>query len=98
MVDIFARTGIPLQLLTDQGSQFIGALVKQLCMALHIDKIQTTPYRPETKGVIERMHGTLGSILRKASSQGLDWVQQLPFALFALRAAPNRDTMFSHTS
>ena len=95
MVDIFARTGIPLQLLTDQGSQFIGALVKQLCMALHIDKIQTTPYRPETNGVIERMHGTLGSILRKASSQGLDWVQQLPFALFALRAAHNRDTKFS---
>ena len=67
-------------------------MVRQLCRDLHI---QTTPYRPVTNGVIERMHQTLGSVLRKASCQGLDWVQQLPFALFALRSAPNRDTLFS---
>ena len=30
MVDIFSRTGIPLQLLSDQGSQFIGSLVTHL--------------------------------------------------------------------
>ena len=34
-------------------------------------------------------------MLTKAASQGLDWVGQVPFALFALRAAPNRDTSFS---
>ena len=34
-------------------------------------------------------------MLTKASSQGLDWVGQIPFALFALRAAPNRETRFS---
>ena len=31
MVDIFARTGIPLQLISDQGAQFIGSVVTQLC-------------------------------------------------------------------
>ena len=41
------------------------------------------------------MHGTLGAMLTKASSVGLDWVGQVPFALFALRSAPNRDTHFS---
>ena len=41
------------------------------------------------------MHGTLGAMLRKASTQGLDWVLQLPFALFALRASPNRDSLTS---
>ena len=34
-------------------------------------------------------------MLTKASQLGLDWVEQLPFALFALRSAPNRDTGFS---
>ena len=95
MVEIFSRTGIPLQLLTDQGSQFVGSLVSHLCRDLHIDKIRTTPYHPECNGVIERMHGTLGSMLTKASALGLDWVGQLPFALFALRSAPNKDTLFS---
>ena len=95
MVEIFSRTGIPLQLLTDQGSQFLGSLVTHLCKDLGIDKVRTAPYHPECNGVVERMHGTLGPMLTKASQMGLDWVGQLPFALFALRSAPNRDSSFS---
>ena len=95
MVEIFARTGIPLKLLTDQGSQFLGSLVKHLCQSLRIDQVKTAPYHPECNGVVERMHGTLVPMLTKASRLGMDWVEQLPFALFALRSAPNRDTKFS---
>ena len=95
MVEIFARTGIPLQLLTDQGSQFMSSLEGHLCKDLGIDRVRTAPYHPETNGVVERMHGTLKPMLRKASHLGLDWVTQLPFALFALRSAPNRDSSFS---
>ena len=95
MLEIFSRTGIPLQLLTDQGSQFLGSLVKHLCKDLRIDQVKTAPYHPECNGVVERMHGTLVPMLTKASQLGLDWVEQLPFALFALRTAPNRDTLFS---
>ena len=95
MLEIFSRTGIPLQLLTDQGSQFLGSLVRHLCRDLGIDQIKTTPYHPECNGVVERMHGTLVPMLTKASRSGLDWVEQIPFALFALRSAPNRDTRFS---
>ena len=60
-----------------------------------VDKIKTTPYHPETNGVVERFHGTLKPMLTKAASKKLDWVGQIPFALFALRAAPNRETGFS---
>ena len=95
MMEMFSRTGIPLQLLTDQGSQFVGSLVAHLCRDLHIDKVKTAPYHPECNGVVERMHGTLGAMLTKASVLGMDWVGQLPFALFALRSSPNRDTQFS---
>ena len=95
MMTVFATTGIPLQLLTDQGSQFVGSLVRHLCKDLHIDKVKTAPYHPECNGVVERMHGTLGSMLTKAASLGMDWVAQVPFALFALRSSPNRDTGFS---
>ena len=95
LVEIFASTGIPLQLVSDQGTQFVGKVVKQLCKCLHIDRIKTTPYHPEGNGVVERLHGTLVPMLTKASSQGLDWVGQVPFALFALRSAPNRDSLYS---
>ena len=95
MMEVFSRTGIPLQLLSDQGSQFLGSLVTHLCRDLRIDKLKTAPYHPECNGVVERMHGTLGPMLTKASKMGLDWAEQLPFAMFALRSAPNKDTGFS---
>ena len=42
LVENFSRTGVPLQILTDQGSQLVGKLMKQLCLKLNIDKLQTT--------------------------------------------------------
>ena len=95
MLNLFARTGIPREILTDQGTQFVGSLVTKLCKEFGVDQIHSTPYRPESNGLIERMHKTLGSVLRKCASEGKDWVVQLPFVMFALRAAPNRDTLFS---
>ena len=95
MIDIFSRTGVPLQLLTDQGPQFMSSLMKHLCKDLGIDKLRASPYHPECNGVVERMHGTLCPMLTKASQSGLDWVEQLPFAMFVLRSAPNKDSSFS---
>ena len=95
LMEVFSRTGIPLQIVSDQGTQFVGSVMKKLCGNLNIDRIKTTPYHPEGNGVVERMHGTLGSMLTKAAKEGHGWVEQIPFALFALRAAPNRDLGFS---
>ena len=85
---LFSKTGIPRELLTDQGSNFVGSLVSKLCAGLGIDKLQTSPW-PESNGLIERMHKTLGAILRKCASQGRGWAAQLPFAMFALHSTPN---------
>ena len=95
LIELIARVGIPLQILSDQGSQFIGSIMAKVCKDLGIEQIKTSPYHPEGNGTIERMHGTLGPMLTKASSLGQDWVTQVPFALFAIRAAPNRETGFS---
>lgn len=95
LIDIFSRTALPLVIQSDQGAQFTGSLVKNLCELLGVVQVRTTAYHPQTNGTVERMHGTLESMLTKAHHQGLDWVQQLPFALFALRQMPNRDTQLS---
>ena len=95
LIEIFSRTGIPLQLVSDQGTQLVGKVLTQLSACLHIERIKATPYHPEGNGVVERLHGTLVPMLTKATSMGLDWVGQVPFALFALRSAPNRDTHYS---
>ncbi len=95
LVGIFSRTGLPLRLLSDNGTQFTSKLIKELSTLFGIELVKTTPYHPQSNGVIERMHATLESMLRKAHAQGLDWVGQIPFALFALRQMPCRSTGFS---
>ena len=81
LMEIFSRNGIPRTILSDQGSQFIGILVKGLCKRLGISQIRTTPYHTESNGSVERFHGTLVPILSKVSSKHLPWPDQVKFAV-----------------
>ncbi len=82
-------------ILSDQGSQFCGKVVKQLCEMLGIEKIRTSPYHPESNGTVERMHGTFKAILGKCISDKVDWVSQISFVLFVFRQMPHSDSGFS---
>ena len=95
LVEIFSRTGLPRVLLSDQGSQFVSSLLKQLCSRLGIARITTSTYHPQSNGCLERLHGTLTPMLRKATEVKLSWPEQIKYAMFALRSMPARDTGFS---
>ncbi len=86
---IFSRTSIPERVLIDQGSQFCGKVMKDMCSWLGIEKVRTSPYHPETNGAVERMHGTLKAILRKCIEEKMDWVGQVNFVLYVLRQMPH---------
>ena len=49
VVEIFSRMGLPLQILTDRGTQFVSALNRQLTSVLGIDHLRTTAYHPQSK-------------------------------------------------
>ena len=95
MLEVFRRMWLPSQILTDNGGQFKSTFMADVTKYLGIDAVKTTPYHPQANGVVERMHGTLKPILRKAVAQGLDWSRQLPLALAALRQLPNKSTGYS---
>ncbi len=95
LVSIFSRTGIPLRMLSDRGSVFLGNVTNRLCEIIGVDTIHTSPYWPLGNGVVERLHGTLKPMLAKAVDSGLDWSTFLPMALFAIRQVANRDTGYS---
>ncbi|KAG8176470.1 hypothetical protein JTE90_026073 [Oedothorax gibbosus] len=46
--------GIPHSILTDLGTNFQSKLFTELAKELQINKLKTTPYRPQTNGVSER--------------------------------------------
>ena len=96
LVTIFSRVGIPREVLTDQGTNFTSKLLSELYRMLHIQPIRTTPYHPQTDGLVERFNQTLKMMLRKISGkEGKDWDKLLPYLLFAYREVPQASTGFS---
>ncbi|XP_045546301.1 uncharacterized protein [Salmo salar] len=88
--------GIPDEILTDQGTNFTSRLMVQLHRQLGIKRLRTTPYHPQTDGLVERFNQTLKNMLRKfVADTGKDWDKWLPFLLFAYREVPQASTGFS---
>ena len=96
MIEVFARVGVPREILTDQGSNFVSQLLAELYRLLQVKPIRTSPYHPQTDGLVERFNKTLKAMLRKtASDDGKDWDRMIPYLLFAYREVPQSSTGFS---
>ena len=63
--NVFCLVGAPYRILTDQGLNFEGQLFHELCKAMGIEKVRTSPYKPSTIGITERFHQTLNSMIAK---------------------------------
>ncbi|GFX79070.1 retrovirus-related Pol polyprotein from transposon 412 [Trichonephila clavipes] len=55
----FSRFGVPLQLHSNQGTNFDSAVCKRLCEILPIDKTRTTALHPQSDGMVERFNRTI---------------------------------------
>jgi transposase InsO family protein len=93
---VFSYMGMPLQILTDRGSNFESQLFNELLRYYGIDHVRTTAYKPSTNGQVERFHRTLNSILAKVVSENQrDWDLHLPYAVAAYRATIHEATGYS---
>ena len=96
LVNLFARVGVPQEILTDQGTNFMSQLMMEIYNLLHIKSIRTTAYHPQTDGLVEQFNKTLKSMLRKyATESGKEWDKLLPYLLFAYREIAQSSTGFS---
>ncbi|RUA04547.1 MAG: hypothetical protein DSY43_06070 [Gammaproteobacteria bacterium] len=96
LVQYFCRVGIPKELVSDQGSNFIGKLMTQLYEQLGIAKIKTSVYHPQANGLVERFNGTLKAMLKKFAGEHVQtWDKYLPYLLFAYREVPTESTGYS---
>ena len=57
LLRVFARVGIPKNLLTDQGSNYTSTLMKQVMAQLNVIHLRTSPYHPQTDDLVERFNG-----------------------------------------
>ena len=90
---IVSRHGVPEQLLSDRGQNFLSDLVLEVCCLLGTKKVNTTGYHPQTDGLVERMNRTLITMLSKCvAKHGIDWDERLPYVLFAYRVTIHEST------
>ena len=96
VTNIVCRHGIPKSILTDQGSNFLSDMFKEVYKLLKIKKVQTTPYHPQTNGALERSHRTLAEYLRHYTNKDqLTWDTWIPYAMFVYNTTPHSSTNYT---
>ena len=95
--EVFARHGMPRQLLTDRGSTFTSEAFQDFTKELGVQMLLTASYRPQSNGTIERANGTLKRMLKACLEEDSDreWDELLPWVLYAYRTSVHSSTGFS---
>ena len=90
---IVYRYGVPRKLLTDRGTNFLSNLMEDISKIFNITRIYTSPYHPQTDGLVERFNQTLLKMLAcYTNANQSDWDVHIPSCLFAYRNAVHAST------
>ncbi|XP_071504452.1 uncharacterized protein [Diadema antillarum] len=96
LLTFFTRYGLPKEIQSDQGSNFMSRVFQELMYQLGIQQIKSSAYHPQSQGALERYHQTLKTMLKVyCQDNPRDWDKGIPFLLFAAREVPNESTGFS---
>ena len=85
-----SRFGVPLEITTDRGSQFLSMMLKEVSKLIGYVQIKTTAYNPKANGMVERFHRTMKASL-KARANTVNWSFELPLILLGIRSALKED-------
>ncbi|KAK3090931.1 hypothetical protein FSP39_015821 [Pinctada imbricata] len=93
VTEFICRFGCPDRIHTDQGREFESELFSEVCKLLGVEKSRTTPYRPQSDGLIERFNRTMKQMLTMFVNENKrDWDDHLPFLMMAYRSTEQTST------
>jgi hypothetical protein len=91
--DIICRHGCPGRILTDRGTHFNNRLLNGLLHKFKIEHLLSTPYHPQTNGLVERFNRTLIEALSRTATDRLEeWDRYIAPVLFAYRTSRQATT------
>jgi transposase InsO family protein len=81
---VFRHHGLPRKVISDRGSNFVSAFMRELYSQLGIAANPSTAYHPQTDGQTERLNQEVEHYLRVFTNyHQTDWVEWLTLAEFA---------------
>jgi hypothetical protein len=89
---IFARNGLPVQLVSDNGPQFTSEEFKTFLSTNGITHFNSAPYHPSTNGIAERFVQTFKQAIRAMKMEEGDVNAKLAKFLLAYRNTPHSTT------
>ena len=88
--------GLPLQVHTDQGTNFESNLFRAFCDTFQVTKTRTTPYHPSSNGQVERYNRVLLPMIRSyIGGNQQHWDRDLSLLGMVLCATVHRQTSFT---
>eukprot|EP00794_Sanderia_malayensis_P002386 gene2386-biopygen1273 len=96
VAEVFFRFGPHTILHSDQGRNFEGNLMQEVCDLMGIHKSRTTAYHPQCDGLVERQNRTLQEMLAAfVSSHKDDWDLWVDLAVYAYNTSRHESTGLS---
>lgn len=89
---IICQHGCPQKILSDRGTHFNNEMIRCLLQKFEINHILSTPYHPQTNGLVERFNRTLCESLAKLALRTNDWDLFIAPTLFAYRTSKHSTT------
>ena len=93
---VYLVHGPPEILVHDQGGEFWSQVMQELADLLEIQVSKITSHRPQSNGIVERVHATMHAVFAKiVSSTQRNWCQLLDHVTYAYNCATHASTSFS---
>ena len=81
---------------SDQSREFENKIMQELCIMGGLHKTKTTPYHPESDGMVEHFNRTLLMMLAMFAGENRDdWDDLFPAVMMAYRSSVHESTGFS---
>ena len=94
--EYFCKYGIPSTIISDQGPHFQNRLMQNIQKLIGYNHIYSTPYHPQTNGIVKRFNSTfITQIAKLQDSQHNNWDEYLPAIVFAYNPGTHKTTKFS---
>jgi len=87
--------GAPKAILTDQGTNFLSSLIRNLTKKFNIKQYKTTAYHPQSNGSLERSHHVLTEYLKTQITRETEWDEHIPLAMFSYNTSVHESTKYS---
>ena len=71
MVDMISKLGVPEEILSDRGAQFMSEVMQEVSRMLSVKRLVSTSYHPICNGLCEKFNKTLKRMLKRLGENKL---------------------------